>query len=105
MNAPEKRAKRRRLFRLSLLLVALAAEVLVLVRRGYRPYGGRVRVRCRAGHEFSTLWIPGASVRSLRLGPWRLMRCRAGRHWSIVTLMPRGQQAPSDVAASAPAVP
>jgi hypothetical protein len=47
--------------------------------------GGRVIVRCRSGHLFSTLWIPGASLKSVRLGPWRLQRCPVGRHWSVVT--------------------
>jgi hypothetical protein len=47
--------------------------------------GGRVIVRCREGHLYSTLWIPGASLKSVRLGPWRLQRCPVGHHWSIVT--------------------
>ena len=47
--------------------------------------GGLVVVRCRQGHLFSTLWIPGASLKSVRLGPWRVQRCPVGRHWSIVT--------------------
>ena len=47
--------------------------------------GGRVVVRCRQGHLFTTLWIPGASLKSVRLGPWRVQRCPVGRHWSVVT--------------------
>jgi hypothetical protein len=47
--------------------------------------GGRVIVRCRDGHLFSTIWIPGASLKAVRLGPWRVQRCPVGRHWSIVT--------------------
>jgi len=47
--------------------------------------GGRVVVRCRQGHLYSTLWIPGASLKSVRLGPWRIQRCPVGRHWSVVT--------------------
>jgi hypothetical protein len=47
--------------------------------------GGKVVVRCRAGHLYTTLWIPGASVTSVRLGFWRFQRCPVGRHWSIVT--------------------
>jgi hypothetical protein len=46
---------------------------------------GRVVVRCREGHLFTTLWVPGASLKSVRLGPWRLQRCPVGRHWSVVT--------------------
>ncbi len=47
--------------------------------------GGRVVVRCRRRHLFTTLWIPGVSMKALRLGPWRLQRCPVGGHWSLVT--------------------
>jgi hypothetical protein len=57
----------------------------VAVRRRSGHLGGRVIVRCRSGHLFSTLWIPGASVKAVRLGPWRVQRCPVGRHWSVVT--------------------
>jgi hypothetical protein len=70
--------------------VALAIEVAAVRRRGY-PFGGRVVVRCRAGHLFTTIWIPGASVKALRLGPWRLQRCPVGRHWTIVAPVDRAE--------------
>jgi hypothetical protein len=47
--------------------------------------GGRLVVRCRAGHLFTTLWMPGISIKSLKLGMWRYQRCAVGRHWSLVT--------------------
>jgi hypothetical protein len=47
--------------------------------------GGKVVVRCRDGHLYTTVWIPGASVKSLRLAFWRFQRCPVGHHWSIVT--------------------
>jgi hypothetical protein len=47
--------------------------------------GGNVVVRCRAGHLFTTIWIPPASVKSVRLGAWRVQHCPVGRHWSLVT--------------------
>jgi len=47
--------------------------------------GGNVVVRCRSGHVYTTIWIPGASVKSLRLGWWRLQRCPVGEHWSIAS--------------------
>jgi len=50
-----------------------------------RRIGGNVVVRCQRGHLFTTLWIPGASVKSLRLVAWRFQRCPVGRHWSLVT--------------------
>jgi hypothetical protein len=47
--------------------------------------GGEVMVRCRRGHLFSTIWIPGASVKALRLLGRRFQRCPVGGHWSLVT--------------------
>jgi hypothetical protein len=52
--------------------------------RGYR-FGRNLVVRCRDGHLFTTIWIPGVSLKSIRLGWWRLQRCPVGNHWSIVT--------------------
>ena len=59
-----------------------------------RRLGGNVIVRCRHGHLFTTLWIPGASLKSLRLGWWRFQYCPVGRHWSFVT--PVGEHGLSD---------
>lgn len=70
-----------------MLAVAAAATVLeaaVLVRRAGK-IGGDVIVRCRRGHHFTTLWVPGASVKALRLGWWRMQWCPVGRHWALVT--------------------
>jgi len=61
-----------------------ALATLVARRRGYNM-GGNVVVRCREGHLFTTIWVPGASVKSLKLGWARLQRCPIGRHWSLVT--------------------
>jgi hypothetical protein len=86
-DATEGRRARRRRRRAPALAIAVAAtgvEWLALRRRGYRSVRN-VIVRCRAGHLFTTIWIPGASVKSLRLGLWRLQRCPVGVHWSIVT--------------------
>ena len=52
--------------------------------RGYRT-GGNVIVRCRSGHLFTTIWVPGVSLKSVRLLWWRFQRCPVGGHWSIVT--------------------
>ncbi len=77
-------AKRRRPRR-----VALAAVLAVIVEAAATwsrsgKVGGRLIVRCRQGHLFSTIWLPAASVKSLRLGWWRVQRCPFG-HWSVVT--------------------
>jgi hypothetical protein len=52
-------------------------------RRGYNM-GGTVIVRCRQGHLFTTIWIPGASLKAVRLGWARWQRCPVGPHWSLV---------------------
>jgi len=57
---------------------------LVARRRGY-SLGGNVVVRCRSGHLFTTIWIPGASLKAVRLGWARLQYCPVGQHWSLVT--------------------
>ena len=83
----ERRRARRRRHRgraLAFAVAATGAEWLALRRRGYRSVRN-VIVRCRAGHLFTTIWLPGAWVKSLRFGLWRLQRCPVGRHWSLVT--------------------
>jgi hypothetical protein len=70
-----------------LLIVTVASvgiEAVCLWLRADRV-GGRVVVRCSDGHLFITLWIPGASVKALRLGWLRFQRCPVGEHWSLVT--------------------
>jgi hypothetical protein len=76
--------RRRRSLRF--VLAALAAVVLEAAATWLRSgrVGGNLIVRCRRGHLFSTIWLPAASVKSLRLGFWRVQRCPEG-HWSIVT--------------------
>lgn len=75
-----RRSKRRRL----LLLAGLLAEPVAMRARGY-PIGGNLIVRCRDGHLFTTLWVPSASIKALRLGWVRFQWCPVGRHWSLVT--------------------
>jgi len=53
-------------------------------RRGY-VLGTNTVVRCRNGHLFTTIWIPGVSLKSLRLGWWRYQKCPVGNHWTFVT--------------------
>jgi hypothetical protein len=74
--------QRRRAVRIA--AVAALAETAGLWLRT-RRIGGKLIVRCRAGHLFTTIWIPAASVKSVRLGLWRVQRCPVGRHWSLVT--------------------
>jgi hypothetical protein len=82
---PEAKARSRRRRRTFLLsyVVAMAVATIVLRRRGY-GIGGDTLVRCRQGHLYTTIWVPGASVKALRLGWWRFQWCPVGRHWSLV---------------------
>jgi hypothetical protein len=82
MPSTRKPGKRRQAGRIAAVaLVVETAGVWLRTRR----LGGKLIVRCRAGHLFTTIWIPAASVKSLRLGLWRVQRCPVGRHWSLVT--------------------
>ena len=65
-------------------LMVLAEAVAVGRRRGYL-FGVNTVVRCLSGHLFTTLWVPGVSVKALRLGWWRLQRCPVGKHWTFIT--------------------
>lgn len=77
-------------------LIAIVPVVLILVvvvggtvggrRRGYN-FGGDVIVRCSEGHLFTTIWIPGVSLKAIRLGWLRFQRCPVGDHWSFVVPM------------------
>ena len=39
-------------------------------------------VRCERGHLYTTLWVPLASIKGVRLGRRRYQRCPVGAHWS-----------------------
>jgi len=67
------------------VVVAVVVVKLVGAREKGRPTGaGKVLVRCRKGHEFTTTWSPFGSLTSIRLGSARLQRCPVGKHWSLV---------------------
>lgn len=76
------------LFAIALVVVILAANfaigAVVARRRGYNV-GEDVVVRCRKGHLFTTIWLPGASLKAVRLGSTRWQHCPVGHHWSVVT--------------------
>lgn len=78
--------RKRRLAVFGGVIAAYAVATVIAQRRGYK-FGGSVPVRCRDGHLFTTVWIPGASVKALRLGLWRVQWCPVGRHVSLVTLV------------------
>jgi hypothetical protein len=67
----------------AIVVLAMVVATFISRRRGY-ALGLNTPVRCQAGHLFTTVWIPGASVKSLRLGWWRFQRCPVGNHWTLV---------------------
>ncbi len=42
-------------------------------------------VRCADGHLFTTIWVPLASLKAVRLGRRRYQRCPVGHHWALVS--------------------
>jgi hypothetical protein len=68
---------------LGTIVAFLLVGTLAARRRGY-GIGGSTIVRCRAGHLFTTLWVPGGSIKSIRLGWWRFQHCPVGGHWTLV---------------------
>ncbi|HBW21334.1 MAG: hypothetical protein ACLPN6_18445 [Streptosporangiaceae bacterium] len=68
---------------LAVVAALIIASALMARRKGY-GLGGDVVVRCRAGHLFTTVWIPLASFKAIRLGWVRFQYCPVGRHWTFV---------------------
>src|SRR5215471_4390823 len=79
------RSRRRRFSVRALLIEPLAMKL-----RGF-PIGGRLIVRCRRGHLFTTIWIPSFSLKAARLLWWRGQYCPVGRHWSVVVPVSRSR--------------
>jgi hypothetical protein len=69
---------------LAIVVATLAGTTAYAYRRGSGG-GGRTVVRCRDGHLYTTIWIPGVSFKSVRLGRYRWQYCPIGRHWAMVT--------------------
>jgi hypothetical protein len=67
-----------------LAIVAIAVWTVVARRLGYR-FGTNTVVRCRRGHLFTTIWIPGVKLKAIDLLVARFQWCPVGRHWSLVT--------------------
>jgi hypothetical protein len=69
------------------LLVAVVGVLVggtLLARRAGYKVGGHVVVRCRQGHLFTTLWVPGVKLKAIDLGVVRIQRCPVGHHWTAV---------------------
>lgn len=88
MVSPARSPGRRRVRIAAVLVgaVGIATEVIPLWRHGYH-LGGTVTARCSRQHLFRTLWLPGASLKALRLGGRRFQRCPVDAHWGLVRLV------------------
>ncbi len=68
-----------------LIAVGVLATATIVARRLGYGVGGNTVVRCRKGHLFTTLWIPGVKLKAIDLGVARVQHCPVGGHWSLVT--------------------
>jgi len=67
-----------------LAAVAVIAGMTVVGRlAGYR-FGRNTVARCRQGHLFTTIWIPGVKLKAVDLLVARFQWCPVGKHWSLV---------------------
>ena len=67
-----------------LIAAAVAAGGTLIARRLGYNLGINTVVRCRQGHMFTTIWIPGIKLKELDLVVARVQRCPVGKHWSLV---------------------
>ena len=77
--------KRRRKAGMVFAAAATAVEAAAVAKRRGSLFAMDTVVRCRDGHVFTTLWVPGVSFKAIRLGWWRFQRCPVGGHWALVT--------------------
>jgi hypothetical protein len=74
----------RRVVRTILIAAVVAVGGTLIARRLGYNLGVNTVVRCRQGHMFTTIWIPGVKFKSLDLVVARVQRCPVGQHWSLV---------------------
>lgn len=88
---------------LKLLLVAAATAVggTILGRLLGYDIGMNTPVRCREGHLYSTIWIPGVKLKGLDFGIARFQHCPVGHHWSLVVPVRRASLSSEEAALSA----
>jgi len=82
--------RKRRLGVTAVVVAGYVVGTIVATRAGRNSF-----VRCRQGHVFTTTWIPGGSLKAIRLGLWRIQWCPVGRHVDLVRLVK-----PADLSAS-----
>jgi len=78
--------RKRRIVVFTLVALGYAVGTTIAIRQGY-SFGRNAVVRCRQGHFFTTTFIPGGSLKAVRLGLWRIQWCPVGRHVDLVRLV------------------
>ncbi len=58
-------------------------------------------VQCSAGHLFTTIWVPLASLKAVRLRGRRFQHCPVGRHWAMVSPLDERSAEPAQLAQAA----
>lgn len=76
-------SRRRKIAPVVVVVGVIAGGTVAARLLGYK-LGGNVIVRCRQGHVYSTIWIPGVKFKGLDLVVARFQRCPVGKHWSLV---------------------
>ena len=74
----------RRVVRTVLIVAGVIAAATLIARRLGYGLGTDTVVRCRQGHLFTTIWIPGIKLKALDLVVARWQYCPVGGHWSLV---------------------
>jgi hypothetical protein len=87
---------RRQVRRVVVAGAVIAGGMVVARVLGYR-LGRDTVVRCRQGHLFTTVWIPGVKLKAIDLGVARVQRCPVGQHWSLVTPVREATLSPAEL--------
>ena len=74
----------RRVVKVILITAGVAVGGTLIARRLGYNLGTNTVVRCRQGHLFTTIWIPGIKLKEVDLVVARVQRCPVGQHWSLV---------------------
>ena len=67
-----------------LIVVGVITGTTLIGRRLGYNFGPNTVVRCRKGHLFTTIWIPGVNLKEVDLIVARIQHCPVGKHWSLV---------------------
>lgn len=84
----------------AIVVLAIAAVAVLASARAWPGQGFERIVRCQAGHLFTTTFVPGVSVKAVRLWNRRFERCPVGRHWTLVAPVDEAALSPEERAAA-----